>query len=167
MAFRLRGAATVLGDYISADVVLPARHSFLPPDEMAQQALLELGADVNVRLRSRPILIAGMAFGYGTGRESPSRALKEAGVRLIAGGPFSRMLFRNAVNNGILVVDCPELPKSGIADGDEVDFDLAKQSLRWRDRVFRVPAIPKIVTDIVEAGDLVAYGRDLVKSATA
>jgi len=166
MTFHLRGAATVLGDYISADSILPARHSFLPPEEMAQQALLELGADVNERLRSRPILVAGMAFGYGTGRESPARALKAAGIRLIAGGPFSRMLFRNAVNNGILVVDCPDLFKSGIVDGDEIAFDLAEGVLQWRDRVFHTPPVPKIVADIVEAGDLIAYGRALVGSAT-
>jgi 3-isopropylmalate/(R)-2-methylmalate dehydratase small subunit len=165
MGFRIDGAATVLGDYVSADVILPARHSFLPREEMAEQALLELGAGVNARLRSRPILVAGTAFGYGTGRESPARALRAAGIRLIAGGPFSRMLFRNAVNNGILAIECVELAKSEIDDGDEVSFDLGEGILRWRHRVFCVPAVPKVIADIVEAGDLISYGRRIVAEA--
>jgi 3-isopropylmalate dehydratase small subunit len=162
MDARIEGAATVLGEYVSADVILPARHSFLPPAEMAQQALLELGDDINRRLRSRPILVAGTAFGYGTGRESPSRALRAAGIRLIAGGPFSRMLFRNAVNNGILVVECPEFPKAGVVDGDDVAFDLATGVLNWRDRSFPTQPVPRVVADIVSAGDLIEYGRRIV-----
>jgi 3-isopropylmalate/(R)-2-methylmalate dehydratase small subunit len=162
MTFRISGAATVLGDYVSADAILPARHSFLPSEEMAQQALRELGAEVNDRLRSRSILVAGKAFGYGTGRESPARALKAAGIRLIAGGPFSRMLFRNAVNNGILVIDSVDLVGSGIQDGDEVSFDLADGIVRWKDRAFSAPPVPRIVSDIVSAGDLVSYGRQIL-----
>ena len=89
----IKGEVTVVGGFVSADIVLPARYSFLPPSEMAEHVLGELPAEVNQSVRSRPIIVAGEAFGYGTGRESPARALRAAGVKAIVGGPFARMFF--------------------------------------------------------------------------
>ena len=70
----IKGTTTVLGKFISADVVLPARYSFLPAAEMALHVLEELSAQVNAHVREHPFIVAGEAFGYGTGRESPARA---------------------------------------------------------------------------------------------
>src|SRR5665213_2157665 len=141
----IKGEVTVLGGFVSADVVLPARHSFLPPAEMAEHVLEELSPEVNASIRMRPIIVAGEAFGYGTGRESPARALRAAGVRAIVGGPFARMFFRNAINNGILMLDCPELAAVGIGNGDVLEIETWTGVIRWRDHKFRTVLVPEII----------------------
>jgi 3-isopropylmalate/(R)-2-methylmalate dehydratase small subunit len=163
----VKGAVTVLQNFVSADVVLPARYSFLSPSEMASHVLEELGPDVNARVRSHPVIVAGEAFGYGTGRESPARALRAAGVKAIIGGPFARMFFRNAINNGLLVLACKDIVDSGIIDGDVVEVELSTGIIRWKKLVFRVPSVPGIIQDIIAAGSLIDYGRAVINAAQA
>jgi 3-isopropylmalate/(R)-2-methylmalate dehydratase small subunit len=155
----IKGAVTVVGEFVSADIVLPARYSFLPPAEMAEHVLGELPREVNQGVRSRPIIVAGEAFGYGTGRESPARALRAAGVKAIVGGPFARMFFRNVINNGVLAIDCADIVGSGIANGDEIEIDPATGAIRWNDRVFQGMPTPAIIQKIVASGSLIDYGR--------
>lgn len=162
---KVQGAVTVLGGFVSADIVLPARHSFLKPEEMAEHVLGELSVEVNAGVRSRPIIVAGEAFGYGTGRESPARALRAAGVQAIVGGPFARMFFRNAINNGILVLDCPEIVGSGIADGDELTINTSTGVIRWNGHEFHAAPVPDIIHNIITAGSLIDYGRAIVSSS--
>jgi len=160
----ITGEVTLLGDFISADAILPARHSFLAPEDMAQHVLAEVSAPVNAAVRARPIIVAGEAFGYGTGRESPARALRAAGIKAIVGGPFARMFFRNAINNGVLVLDCPELAGCGIGDGDDLTIDVATGIIQWRERTFRAMPVPDIIQSIVAAGSLIDYGRALLEA---
>jgi len=161
----IKGEVTVVGGFVSADIVLPARYSFLPPSEMAEHVLGELPAEVNQSVRSRPIIVAGEAFGYGTGRESPARALRAAGVKAIVGGPFARMFFRNVINNGVLALDCPEIVDSGIANGDAIEVDAASGIIRWNNRVLRGMPAPEIIQRIVASGSLIDYGRAIVAAA--
>ena len=65
----IRGTAATFGDHVSADVVLPARHSFLPPEGMAENVLMDMGPDANRKVRTHDVIVAGEAFGYGTGRD--------------------------------------------------------------------------------------------------
>jgi 3-isopropylmalate/(R)-2-methylmalate dehydratase small subunit len=160
----ITGTVTVLGKFISADVVLPARYSFLTPAEMALHVLEELSSQVNAHVRAHPIIVAGEAFGYGTGRESPARALRAAGVEAIVGGPFARMFFRNAINNGILVLDCPTITSSAIADGDDLKIDSGTGAILWNDLMFHAMPVPEIIQNIVASGSLINYGRTLIRS---
>jgi 3-isopropylmalate/(R)-2-methylmalate dehydratase small subunit len=163
----IRGKVCVVGDYVSGDVILPARHAFLDAEGMAAHVLEELDPTANARVRSAPILVAGMAFGYGTGRESSARAVKAAGVKVVIGGPFARIFYRNAINNGLLVLDCPELAKDGISDGAELEIDTDRGVVRCAGRDYAVAPVPDLIRRIVEAGDLVAYGRRVVAEMEA
>ena len=158
----IRGTAAVFGDHVSADVVLPARHSFLPPEGMAENVLMDLSPEANRKVRTHQIIVAGEAFGYGTGRESPSRALRAAGVRAVIAKSFSRLFFRNAVNNGIVVVQCAALASLPVQDGDEIEIALADGLVRWKDQTLQIPPISDAVARIVAAGDLISYGRQLL-----
>ena len=155
----LRGTVAVFGDYVSGDVILPARYAFLDPEAMAAHVLEELDPAANERVRRADILVAGTAFGYGTGRESSARALRAAGVKVAIGGPFARMFYRNAINNGLLVLDCPALVGDGVDDGCEMEIDTVAGKIRCAGRVYPVPPVPDLVSRIVAAGDLVEYGR--------
>ncbi len=155
----IRGTACVLGDYVSGDVVLPARHAFLPPEGMAEHVLEELDPTANARVRAASVLVVGHAFGYGTGRESSARAIRAAGVRVVIGGPCARMFYRNAINNGVVVIDCPELVRDGVTDGAEIEIDLDSGAVRCDGRSYTVAPLPPLIREIVSAGDLVEYGR--------
>jgi 3-isopropylmalate/(R)-2-methylmalate dehydratase small subunit len=152
----------VVGGFVSADTILPARWSFVPPSEMAEHVLEELSPDTNNKIRSRPIIIAGEAFGYGTGRESPARAIRAAGIKAIVGGPFARMFFRNAINNGVLVLDCANLANAGVADGDELTIDIDRGVIFWNGCSFEIAPPPDVIRNIVAAGSLIDYGRKLL-----
>lgn len=160
----IRGTAAVLGDHVSADVVLPARHSFLKPEQMAENVLMDLSPEANRKVRAHPIIVAGEAFGYGTGRESPSRALHAAGVRAVIAKSFSRLFFRNAINNGIAVIQCPELARLPVQDGDEIVISLAEGRVQWKDKSLRIAPVTDVVAQIVAAGSLINYGRQLLAS---
>lgn len=161
----IRGALGRFGDFVSADVMLPARHSFLPAQGMAEQVLMDLGDWANAKVRKYPIVLAGQAFGYGTGRESPSRALRAAGVKAVIATSFSRIFFRNAINNGILVVQCPELVATFAADGDEVTIAMEEGTIAWSGAAYRFPPMSEVVLRVLRAGNLVEYGRQLLAKA--
>ena|SRR5687767_2113349 len=163
----ISGTAAVLGDHISADVVLPARHSFLKPEQMAENVLMDLGADANRKVREHTIIVAGEAFGYGTGRESPARALRAAGVRAVIAKSFSRLFFRNAINNGIVVIQCPQLAAMPVEDGDEIAIALADGRVQWKGQSFSVAPVTDVVAKIVAAGSLIDYGRALLAAGPA
>lgn len=157
-----RGKAAVLGDYVSGDVILPARFAFLDREAMAEHVLEELDETANARVRRTPVLVVGAAFGYGTGRESSARALRAAGVRVAVGGPFARMFYRNAINNGLLVLDCPALARDEVEDGCDIEIDTGSGKIRCAGRDYDIPPVPELVRRIVAAGDLVEYGRRLM-----
>jgi 3-isopropylmalate/(R)-2-methylmalate dehydratase small subunit len=159
----IRGSVAVFGDYIAADMILPARHGFLLASEAAQHVLAEIGPDANLRVRSHGILVVGEAFGYGTGRESPARALRAAGVKALLGASFARMFYRNAINNGILPIVCGELVRSGIADQDAVEIDTGASLVQWKGRSFRIAEVPALLQEIVLAGDLIEHGRNVLR----
>ena len=157
------GSVAVFGDYVAADTVLPARHGFLSAADAVPHLVAELGDDANARLRANPILVVGEAFGYGTGRESPARALKAAGVRAIIGVSFARMFYRNAINNGILAIECAPLVRAGIRDGDAVE--IAPARIRWNRQDFSIAEVAPLVREIIAAGDLIAYGRKVLAAS--
>ena len=163
----ISGRAAVLGDHISADVVLPARHSFLKPEQMAENVLMDLSAEANRKVREHSIIVAGEAFGYGTGRESPARALRAAGIRAVIAKSFSRLFFRNAINNGIVVIQCPQLAAMPVQDGDEISIALADGRVQWQDRSFTIAPVTDVVARIVAAGSLIEYGRELIAAGAA
>jgi len=163
----ISGTAAVLGDHISADVVLPARHSFLRPEQMAENVLMDLNADANRKVREHTVIVAGEAFGYGTGRESPARALRAAGVRAVIAKSFSRLFFRNAINNGIVVIQCPQLAAMPVQDGDEISIALADGRVQWKDKSFDIAPVTDVVAKIVAAGSLIEYGRELLAVGAA
>jgi hypothetical protein len=107
----------------------------------------------------------GAARPYGSGRESPARALRAAGVRAIIGASFGRMFYRNAINNGILVVECTALARAGVADGDLVEIDPGAAAVRWDGRAFRIAEVPDLLQRIVLAGNLIVYGKTLLNAS--
>jgi 3-isopropylmalate/(R)-2-methylmalate dehydratase small subunit len=162
----LRGTLLRLGDDVRADQILPPAYAFLPdPREMGKYALSGLGREWPERLAGHSVLWAGRNLGVGTGREASAICLKGAGVRVIVATSVGRLFFRNAINNGILVLEIPEAAQVAVEDRDEVAVDLDASVVRVRDSTLRFPPLPPLIQEIVGAGGLVEYGRRLLATS--
>ena len=166
MTRNIAGRITRVGDSVSGDVILPTRYAFAPPREMAEHVLEGLGADLPRKVATSQILLAGKNFGCGSARESSAIALKAAGLKAIVAVSFARLFFRNAINQGLLLVECPAVAGSDApGDGDELVIDLHAQEVRFGNQRHDFLAPPEIILEIVEAGGLVNYGRRVVSGA--
>ncbi len=160
----LRGRIFKYGDDINTDVIFPGRYTYsiLDPNEMAKHALEDLDPDFVKKVKKGDFIVAGKNFGMGSSREQAVVALVYAGVAAVIAKSFARIYFRNAINNGLLVIQAPEAVDA-IEDGDEIEIDLEKYEIRKGDKVFKFAPLPPEVQKIIEAGGLVEYVKQKVK----
>jgi len=157
----IKGKAVVLGDNINTDVIIPSKYlTTMDPDELAKHAMEGLYPKFYERAREGVIIVAGKNFGCGSSREHAPIALKHAGVRCIVAKSFARIFYRNAINIGLPVVECPLiLEKTG--DGDMLLVDLARGEIVNLTRNLRLQAskLPNFILEIIAAGGLVEHLR--------
>jgi 3-isopropylmalate dehydratase small subunit len=151
------GTAYVLGDDVNTD--LNCSGKYLPgKDEafIASQAFEAVSPGFAKRFASGGIIVAGKHFGINSSREQAVHILRRMGVAAIVAPSFGRQFFRNAINNGLLVVECDA---SGIADGDALtlDLDAHRLSVHGGTLVRTLPDIPQEVRAILREGGLIAF----------
>ncbi len=152
---RLRGRVWKYGDHINTDVIFPGKYTYTitDPAEMARHALEDLDPAFAREVRPGDIIVAGRNWGCGSSREQAVIALKAAGVRAIIAKSFARIYFRNAVNNGLLPIVCPEAVDA-IEPGEEIEIDLETCTIHCRAGAFPFPPLSPTVRSILEAGGL-------------
>jgi len=157
----VKGKAVVLGDNINTDVIIPSKYlTIMDPDELAKHAMEGLDPKFYDRAREGVIIVAGKNFGCGSSREHAPIALKHAGVRCVVAKSFARIFYRNAINIGLPVAECPLiLEKTG--DGDMLLVDLARGEIVNLTRNLRLQAskLPSFILEIIAAGGLVEHLR--------
>ena len=149
----------VLGDNIDTDVIIPGRYlTSMDPEYLGKHALEPIVPEFyKLVVKDRNILIAGRNFGCGSSREHAVLALKGAGIRAIIAESFARIFFRNAINNGLWVIECPGI-KSRVNEGDEIEIDIEKGVIKLPSgEALSVKPIPRQIIEIVEAGGLIEY----------
>jgi 3-isopropylmalate/(R)-2-methylmalate dehydratase small subunit len=122
----IRGFAHVYPrGHINTDEIIPARYlTSQDPAFLAKHAMEDIDTEFVKRVKLGDILIAGADFGCGSSREHAVWALKSAGIQAVVAASFARIFFRNAINNGFLVLESCEAAE-GIEPGDEIEIDLA------------------------------------------
>jgi 3-isopropylmalate/(R)-2-methylmalate dehydratase small subunit len=151
---QLAGTATVLGDDIDTDTIFPGRYlAVLPPEDQARHLFEPLGEALRQQVIAGGVIAAGWNFGCGSSREHAVTAMTGAGVRLVVAKSFSRIFFRNAVNNGLAVVIHEGLA-GAIRSGDEVQVDLRAGTARAAGVAYTFPPLPAEVLEILAAGGL-------------
>ena len=106
---RLGGVCLKVGDHVNTDILIPARYlTSIDPTELAEHAFEPMGPEFQERLRRSQVIVAGRNFGCGSAREQAATCLLGAGVQAVVAASFSRVFFRNAINTGLLVVECSE-----------------------------------------------------------
>ncbi len=156
----MKGRVWKYGDNVNTDVIFPGKYTYtlMPPEEMARHALEDLDPEFASQVKPGDVIVAGRNFGCGSSREQAAACLKAAGVQAVVARSFARIYFRNAINLGLLVIQCPEAVDI-LLKGDEVDVDLEAGEIRSDKGSFRFPPFPDSVIGILKAGGLIAYTR--------
>jgi 3-isopropylmalate/(R)-2-methylmalate dehydratase small subunit len=151
---KVQGIATVLGDDVDTDTIFPGRYlAVLRPEDQARHLFEPLGEALRRRVIEGGVIAGGWNFGCGSSREHAVTSMIGAGVRLVVARSFSRIFFRNAVNNGLPVVISPEVADA-IADGDHVEADLQAGVTTVAGRTHHFAPLPREVLSILLAGGL-------------
>ena len=157
MNTNIQGNARLLGAHINTDINCSSK--YLPGKDnayIAQHAFDDVARGFAARFKAGDIIVAGKNFGINSSREQAVHIMKLMGVAAIIAPAFGRQFFRNAINNGLPVVEC-EI--AGIDDGDEIAIDLARGSVAVASRNIErtVAVLPPAVQRILAAGGLIAF----------
>jgi 3-isopropylmalate/(R)-2-methylmalate dehydratase small subunit len=156
----ISGRVFKYGDDINTDVIFPGKYTYTVTDraEMAKHALEDLDPTFVERVKPGDIVVAGGNFGCGSSREQAATCLVEAGVSAVVAESFARLFFRNAINEGLPVIELKDATKL-IEDGETLEIDLEQGRLRAKSGEYAFPALPPEVMGIVEAGGLIPYAK--------
>ena len=126
-----RGRVFRYGDHVNTDVIFPGRYTYTKsrPEEVAPHALEDLDPTFVGRVASGDVIVAGWNWGCGSSREQAAVCLRYAGVGAVIARSFGRIFYRNALNNGLLAIVCPEAVDA-LEEGAEVEVDLERSVIR-------------------------------------
>jgi 3-isopropylmalate/(R)-2-methylmalate dehydratase small subunit len=146
----------VYGDNVNTDVIFPGKYTYTlkTPQELASVALQDLDPDFAANAQKGDVIVAGANWGCGSSREQAVTALKFAGVPVIIAKSFSRIYFRNCINQGVLPIVHGQLADL-VQSGDEIMIDREEGVIIATGQVFRIPLMSPSVQAILDAGGLV------------
>lgn len=155
-----KGKVWKYGDNVNTDVIFPGKYTYsiLEPEEMAQHALEDLDPSFAQEVQPGDVVVAGSNFGCGSSREQAATCLKAAGVQAVIARSFARIFFRNAINQGLPVIEWGEAVDK-LEKGQEVEIDFAEGEVKTEKSVFNFPPPPESVLRIFEAGGLIPYTK--------
>ncbi len=156
---RAQGHVFKYGDNVDTDVIIPARYlNSFDAKELASHAMADIDPEFAEKVQEGDLIVAKKNFGCGSSREHAPIAIKAAGVSCVIAETFARIFYRNAINIGLPIIECPEASR-GIEDGDqvEVDFDSGVIYNRTRGTEFQGQAFPEFMQNIIQAGGLINY----------
>jgi 3-isopropylmalate dehydratase small subunit len=157
MDTQITGRIYKFGDNVNSDIIIAGRYLiYIEPAELAKHAFEMLGKEFPEKLRHYDIIVAGRNFGCGSAREQASTAIKGLGIRAVVAASFARTFYRNAINDGLTIVECPEVV-AAISEGDTLAIDLVSGLISHGDRHYPFPQIPASVRKILELGGLANY----------
>ena len=164
----LSGRTWKYGDNVNTDVIFPGKYTYTltAPAEIARHALEDLDPAFAAGVRPGDIIVAGRNWGCGSSREQAATCLVYNGVAAVVAESFSRIFYRNALNNGLLAIGCPQAARL-IEPGEVITLDLAANVIRCRAGEYAFPPLSASVMGIVQAGGLVAYVKRKLAAATA
>lgn len=156
---RAKGKVYKYGDNVDTDVIIPARYlNSSDPAELAKHCMEDIDKDFIKMVNKGDIIVANKNFGCGSSREHAPIALKAAGVSCVIAETFARIFYRNSINIGLPIIECPEAAKA-IEAGDEVevDFDSGKIYDLTKNMEYQGQAFPPFMQKIIESEGLINY----------
>ena len=156
---KANGTVFKYGDNVDTDVIIPARYlNSSDPKELAAHCMEDIDKEFVNKVSPGDLIVADKNFGCGSSREHAPIAIKAAGVSCVIAETFARIFYRNAINIGLPIIECPEAAK-GIESGDEVevDFDSGLITNKTKGTTFQGQAFPEFMQKIIKAEGLINY----------
>ena len=146
-------------DNIDTDVIIPARYlNTSDPVELARHCMEDADAEFVNKVKPGDVMVAGKNFGCGSSREHAPIAIKTAGISVVIAASFARIFYRNAINIGLPIVECPEAAeKINAGDTVSVDFNTGIITDETTGKKFKGEPYPEFMQRIIAAGGLVNY----------
>lgn len=162
---KAHGKVHKYGDNVDTDVIIPARHlNTSDHKELASHCMEDIDTEFVKKVKQGDIMVGGENFGCGSSREHAPIAIKASGIDCVIAKTFARIFYRNAINIGLPILECPEASEK-IQDGDEVsiDFDNGVITNETKGETYQALPFPDFIKDIMAKGGLIAQisGRDL------
>ena len=152
----VRGKVHKFGSDVDTDVIIPARYlNTASAEELAAHCMEDIDPDFVKNVKAGDIIVAEDNFGCGSSREHAPIAIKASGVSLVIANTFARIFYRNSINIGLPILECPEAV-SHIRAGDVVSCDLTKGEIRneTTGETFQAQPFPPFIQRIIDAGGL-------------
>ena len=153
---KFEGKVIKYGDNVDTDVIIPARYlNTIDKKELASHCMEDLDSTFSERVKTHRIIVADNNFGCGSSREHAPLAIKESGITLVIAKSFARIFYRNAINIGLAILECPEAVDA-ISDGDEVvaDSDTGIIKNITTGEEFSTKPFPEFIAKIIADGGL-------------
>ena len=152
-----KGSVIKYGSNVDTDVIIPARYlNTADKKELASHCMEDLDASFTTRVKPGDMIVAEQNFGCGSSREHAPIAIKESGISVVIAKSFARIFYRNAINIGLAIVECPEAV-DGIDEGDVVEADLDNGVIynKTKGTSFKTEPFPAFIQSIIENGGLI------------
>ncbi|MBN2115658.1 MAG: 3-isopropylmalate dehydratase small subunit [Anaerolineales bacterium] len=156
------GKAWTFGENMNTDEIIPGRYNItIDPLELARNVFCEVKPEYAKNVKPGDVIVGGQNFGCGSSREHAPIAIKGSQAKCVIAASFARIFFRNAINIGLPILECPEAV-AGISEGDEIDVDLASGEISNHTNGHRYQArpLPDFVLKIAEAGGIVNFLKE-------
>ena len=148
----------VLGDDIDTDIILPTEYLALKTvEDMKPYAFSPLRPELAAKIQPGDMIVAGKNFGCGSSREQAPEVVKALGISCVVAKSYARIFFRNAINNGLLLIENADL-YDAVTEGDTATVTPGKQ-IEYQGKIYEIAALPQNLMEILEAGGLVRAMR--------
>lgn len=154
---KVQGKVFKYGNDVDTDVIIPARYlNTTSESELASHCMEDIDGEFIKKVQPGDIIVAGDNFGCGSSREHAPIAIKASGIKLVIAASFARIFYRNSINIGLPIWECPEAAAE-IAAGDEVRADLDEGTITdvTTGKTFKARPFPPFIQSIIEAGGLI------------
>ncbi len=155
------------GDAVDTDIIIPARYlTSRDPAFLASHCMEGVDPDFPTRIRKGDVLVAGQNFGCGSSREHAVIALQGAGISCVVAASYARIFYRNAINQGLAIVICPEAAAHA-REGQAIAVDLARGTVAIEGKIFQADPFPPFLQAIIAKGGIVPFVRDRLRDEQA
>ena len=154
------GSVFKYGDNVDTDVIIPARYlNSSDPKELATHCMEDIDKDFVKNVHVGDIIVANKNFGCGSSREQAPEIIKALGIQCVIAKSFARIFFRNSINNGLLLIEQPDL-HDDIKEGDEITV-VMNEHVDYNGKQYPIASLPENLMSIIQAGGLVKAMRKL------
>lgn len=157
---KFKGRVWLLGDDIDTDIIIPTEYLALKTiDDMKPFAFSPLRPELAGQIKEGDIIVAGKNFGCGSSREQAPEVIKALGIKTVIAKSFARIFFRNSINNGLLLIENPDLCEV-VTEGEEIEVTVGEK-ITCNGKDYPISSLPENLLNILNAGGLVKAMRRL------